>query len=85
MVGLKISPITTTTRLVLMPVSPTRPRRRRHRRVTPARLPDSSPDRVRFAVAANDGMERVHEGARLGGRGREGVGDRGWGVQVHEA
>lgn len=86
--GLKVSPVTTPARLVLMmPVSPTRPRRRRRRRrrVTAARLPDPSPDRVRFAVPPKDGMERVHDGARLGGRGREGVRDRVRGVQVHEA
>lgn len=80
--GLKVSPVTTPARLVLMmPVSPTRPRRR----VTAARLPDPAPDRVRFAVPPKDGMERVHDGARLGGRGRECVRDRVRGVQVHEA
>jgi hypothetical protein len=81
--GLKVSPVATTpTRSLvnLLPVPPTRPRRV----TSSARFPDPSPDRVRFAVPPNSGMERVHDGARLGGRGRERVRDRGRGVQVHE-
>jgi hypothetical protein len=81
--GLKVSPVATTpTRSLvnLLPVPPTRPRRV----TSSARFPDPSPDRVRFAVPPNSGMERVRKGARLGGRGRERVRDRGWGVQVHE-
>lgn len=83
MMDLKVSPVTTRARLLMLPVPPTRPCGRG--RVTAARLPDPAPDRVRFAVPPNDGMERIRKGARLGGRGRERVRDRVRGVQVHEA